>query len=87
MKVDYINAQPVVYEPEPLHAPIPQAEPYPINALGNVLGEAAKALNETIKAPLTLCCQSVLASSSLAAQTHYDVMLPWGEKNRYRYFS
>ncbi len=73
-------ANPANYEPEPLRAPIPKAEPYPVEALGDVLGSAATALNETIKAPLTLCCQSVLASASLAAQAHFDVMLPWGEK-------
>ena len=68
------------FEPEPLRASIPQAQPYPVEALGDVLGAAAIALHETIKAPITLCCQSVLASSSLVAQSHYDVMLPWGEK-------
>jgi putative DNA primase/helicase len=74
------NAKPQIYEPEPLRAPLPKAEPYPVAALGEVLGAAAIALNETIKAPLTLCCQSVLASASLAAQAHFDVMLPWGQK-------
>ena len=68
------------YEPEPLRAPVPKAEAYPVKALGYVLGEAALALHETIKAPLTLCCQGVIASASLAAQSHYDVMMPWGEK-------
>jgi putative DNA primase/helicase len=74
------NAAPQIFEPEPLRAPLPKAAPYPVKALGDVLGSAATALHETIKAPLTLCCQSVLASASLAAQSHYDVMLPWGEK-------
>jgi len=70
-----ITPPPANYEPEPLKAPLPKAEPYPVEALGDILGKAAIALNETIKAPLTLCCQSVLASSSLAAQSHYDVTL------------
>ncbi|MDP1657858.1 MAG: YfjI family protein [Methylotenera sp.] len=74
------NAAPQIFEPEPLRAPLPKAVPYPVDALGDVLGSAATALHETIKAPLTLCCQSVLASASLAAQSHFDVMLPWGEK-------
>ncbi|NOU14009.1 MAG: DUF3987 domain-containing protein [Methylococcaceae bacterium] len=73
-------ANPANYEPEPLRAPLPKAEAYPVDALGDILGKAANALHETIKAPLTLCCQSVLASASLAAQAHYDVVLPWGEK-------
>ena len=67
-------------EPEPLRAPIPKAAPYPVEALGDVLGKAASALHESIKAPLALCCQSVLASASLVAQTHFDVRLPWGDK-------
>ncbi len=67
-------------QPEPLRAPTPKAEPYPVEALGDVLGGAASALHETIKAPLALCCQSVLASASLAAQAHFDVVLPWGGK-------
>ena len=84
MKVDIKamieNAAPQIFEPEPLRAPLPKAAPYPVEALGDVMGSAAIALHETIKAPLTLCCQSVLASASLAAQSHFDVMLPWGEK-------
>ncbi len=67
-------------QPEPLRAAIPSADPYPVDALGDVLGGAGKALHETVKAPLTLCAQSVLAAASLAAQAHFDVVLPWGGK-------
>ena len=66
-------------DPEPLRASVPPAEPYPVAALGVILGEAAQALHETIKAPLAMCCQSVLAAASLAAQPHFDVLLPWGK--------
>ena len=65
-------------QPEPLRAPMPKAEPYPVEYLGEILGAAAQALHEVIKAPLALCCQSVLGSASLAAQSHFDVKLPWG---------
>ena len=65
---------------DPLRAPIVQAEPYPVEALGILLGGAATALQQTVKAPMALCCQAVLASASLAAQAHFDVMLPWGER-------
>jgi putative DNA primase/helicase len=57
------SANLLIYEPEPLRAPLTKAAPYPVKALGDVLGSAATALHETIKAPLTLCCQSVLASA------------------------
>ena len=69
-----------VMPPEPLRAPMPPANLYPVESLGNILGAAAKALHESVKAPLALCCQSVLASASLSAQTHFDVKLPWGER-------
>ena len=74
------SANLLICEPEPLRAPLPKAEPYPVDALGDVLGPAARALHESIKAPLALCCQSVLASASLAAQAQFDVLLPWGQK-------
>ncbi len=74
------NAASQIYEPEPLRASLLKAAPYPVEALGEVLGSAATALHQTIKAPVTLCCQSVLASASLAAQAHFDILLPWGEK-------
>lgn len=67
-------------EPEPLRATLSPAKPYPVDALGDVLGGAAKALNDAVKAPLALCAQSVLAAASLAVQGHFDVKLPWGER-------
>lgn len=67
-------------EPEPLRAPLPPGEPYPVAALGDVLGNAAQVIHEVVKAPLAMCCQSVLAAASLAAQAHYDIKLPWGER-------
>lgn len=65
--------------PEPLRAPLLPAEDYPVEMLGDVLGCAALALHETVKAPLAVCCQGVLASASLAAQAHFDIELPYGE--------
>jgi len=66
--------------PEPLRATLPPSTPYPVEELGEVLGGAAPALHEIIKAPLALCCQSVLAAAAFAAQSHFDVLLPWGER-------
>jgi putative DNA primase/helicase len=76
-QADKGNAQ---AEPELLRAPLPPGEPYPVAALGAVLGNAALAIHEVVKAPLAMCCQSVLAAASLAAQAHYDIKLPWGER-------
>lgn len=67
-----------IMPPEPLRASLPPSTPYPVEQLGQVLGGAAQALHETIKAPLALCCQSVLAAAAFSAQSHFDVLLPWG---------
>ncbi|MDD2658352.1 MAG: YfjI family protein [Methylococcales bacterium] len=84
MKPDFVSilntAQSATFEPELLRAPLPESETYPVEYLGDILGSAAQALHESVKAPLALCCQSVLAAASLAAQAHFDVLLPWGEK-------
>ena len=72
------GAPPKHATPEPLRAKLPPADPFPVDQLGEVLGGAAQTLHEVVKAPLAMCCQSVLAAASLAAQAHYDVQLPWG---------
>lgn len=78
-KLNQIEAAQIM-PPEPLRASLLPAEPYPVEQLGDILGGAAQALHESIKAPLGLCCQSVLAAASFAAQSHFDVMLPWGAR-------
>lgn len=60
-------------EPEPLRRPLPPAEPYPMEALGLILGEAAKAIHGAVGAPAALVGQSLLAAASLAAQHLADV--------------
>jgi len=69
-----------VLPPEPLSAALPPSKPYPVEQLGDILCGAAQALHETIKAPLALCCQSVLAAAAFSAQSHFDVVLPWGDR-------
>lgn len=65
---------------DPIRAPAPMSDPYPVDALGEILGNAVKSLHKDTKAPLALCAQSVLASASLAAQAHFDVCTPWGQR-------
>ena len=48
-------------------------DPYPVDALGNVLAPMARALNESIQAPLGLCGQSVLMTGALVAQGFRNV--------------
>ncbi|MGH8062205.1 MAG: DUF3987 domain-containing protein [Pseudoxanthomonas sp.] len=61
--------------PELLRRPLLPAEPYPLDALGDVLGEAAKSIHKVVQAPAGLCGQSILAAASLAAQAHADVLV------------
>jgi hypothetical protein len=64
--------------PRPLTRELPPADPFPIDALGDVLGAAARAINDRVQAPLAICGQSVLATAALAVQAHVDVALPMG---------
>jgi len=59
--------------PRSLMREIPEAEPYPVDALGPLLGDAARAIHEVIQSPLALCCQSVLAAAALAVQPFGNV--------------
>jgi hypothetical protein len=59
----------------PLRRDMPPSEPYPMDALGDVLGDAARALMEVIQAPDALCAQSLLGGASLAVQAHADVAI------------
>jgi hypothetical protein len=64
--------------PQPLARELPPADPFPVDALGDVLGSAALAIQNRIQAPLAIAAQSVLAAGTLAAQAHADVVLPIG---------
>ncbi len=60
-------------EPLPLHRPIAPPNPYPMEALGEILGSAAKALQSIIKAPDAICAQSVLGAAALACQAFANI--------------
>jgi len=62
-------------EPEPLRRTPDPGEPFPVEALGPILGDAAGAMHGIIKAPLAVCGQSVLAALNLAVQGHADVVI------------
>jgi hypothetical protein len=64
--------------PRPLMREIPPADEFPVEALGNLLGSAARAIHDRVQAPMAICGQSVLAAASLAVQGHADVVLPIG---------
>lgn len=64
--------------PRPLMRELPSADPYPVDALGNVLGAAAQAINDRVQAPVAICAQSVLAAAALSVQGQADIVLPIG---------
>jgi hypothetical protein len=64
--------------PRPLMRELPPADPFPLDALGDVLTPAARAIYDRVQAPLAICGQSVLAAATLAAQGHANVRLPTG---------
>ena len=59
----------------PLRRPLPPPEPFPLDALGDLLGRAAERMRDVIQAPPALCGASVLAAASLAVQALADVVI------------
>jgi hypothetical protein len=47
-----------------------------VDALGDTLGRAARAIHDRIQAPMAIAGNSVLATGALAVQGHADVQLP-----------
>lgn len=72
-------ANPQAEPPRPLMRELPQASPFPVGALGAILGDAANAIHDKVQAPLAICAQSVLAVAALAVQGHANVILPMGQ--------
>ncbi len=72
-KIEQKQSLTTTEEPRPLRRAVPDEEPFPVDTLGPVLGAAARALHASIKAPLSMCCQSVLAGACLACQHLADV--------------
>lgn len=63
-------------KPHPLSRELPPAKPFPFEALGPKLGNAARAIQYLVQCPDAIAGQSVLAAASLAVQPHADVLLP-----------
>ncbi|WP_460950645.1 YfjI family protein [Pseudomonas marginalis] len=61
--------------PRPLIESNPVAQPYPVQALGGILGPAVERMSEVIGVPQALAAQSVLAASALATQGHAGLHL------------
>lgn len=72
-------AVPASEAPRPLYRELPPAEPFPVDALGQTLGKAARAIESMIQCPMACAANSVLAVASLAAQGRANVILPIGQ--------
>jgi Protein of unknown function (DUF3987) len=67
-----------VEPPRPLLRDLPPAEPFPLAALGDILGGAAEAIVDRVQCPDATTGQSVLGAATLATQGHANVELPHG---------
>lgn len=63
-------------EPLPLVRPLESPQPFPVEALGQVLGGAAMGIADIVQCPVAIAANSVLAVASLAVQAHADVVHP-----------
>lgn len=60
--------------PEPIPLPEkPATLVYPVEALGPIIGEAAKAITQHVQVPLGIAAQALLAAAALVAQPHVNV--------------
>lgn len=71
--------QPIPYPPELLFRPLADPTPYPLDHLGEVMGNAARAIAEVVQCAPEIAAQSVLGAASLSTQAHADVVLPNGQ--------
>ena len=62
-------------EPLPLERELDKADPYPLGALGEIIGDAAKILLKGIQAPDALCAHAVLGFATHAVQGHANVFI------------
>lgn len=65
-------------DPIPLVRPMAPPDPYPAAALGTALAAVVKALHDVVQSPLAMCANTLLATTTLAAQAHIDIELPFG---------
>jgi Protein of unknown function (DUF3987) len=65
--------------PRPLMREMPPPDPFPVEALGTTLANAAIGIQDRTQAPVAICGQSVLAAATLVTQGYADVKLPTGQ--------
>lgn len=61
--------------PLPLQREIAPPKRFPFESLGSILGPVAKRIHEIVKAPDSICGQSILAAAALITQAHADISI------------
>lgn len=64
---------PTYPEPLPLLPEMEKSAPYPLPALGDLIGDAVQAIVDAVQVPDALAAQSVLSAAAMAAQAHGNV--------------
>lgn len=64
-------------EPLPILQDLPEGTPYPVEALGPVLGKAVTSIANKIQVPTAMAAQSVLAAATLTVQAFGDLLTPY----------
>ena len=80
---DYLDEYP---EPQPLFKEIEPSSPYPMDALGSIGSDAAKAIQRVIKAPDAICGQSIIAGIAQIAQGRADILIDGRRRPISEYF-
>lgn len=62
-------------EPMLLYRELPPSCPFPFDALGEILGNAARSLHRIIQAPDAICAQSILGATAHACQPFVNVTI------------
>lgn len=64
--------------PQPLRRPVGECAPFPVDALGDLVGPAAAGVADIVQLPVAIAAQSALAVASLSVQGQIDVEMPYG---------
>ncbi|MCP3933368.1 MAG: DUF3987 domain-containing protein, partial [Bacteroidetes bacterium] len=68
--IELIKSEPLLLERE-----IEKAESYPLRALGEILSNSARVMNEGIQAPDALCAHAVLGFATHTVQGHANIII------------
>lgn len=68
-------------KPRPLRRSAGKSSPYPVEALGPIIGPAVRGATDVVQLPAVIAAHSALAAAALAVQGHADIELAHGETN------